>query len=113
MAAEELSGGEVCCGCCADFLFGAAGVGDQSAGLHQRVEMSQRVDDAADLLRASRRGVNVGRAQARAQQMLAGEDVQRQIDVLVVVAVKEAPFLVAMQRQMRVDVAAARAALTD
>jgi hypothetical protein len=33
--------------------------------------------------------------------MLAAEDVQRQITVTVVIAVKEAPLLMAMQRQIR------------
>jgi len=37
-------------------------------------------------------------AQLRAQQTLATEDVQRQVAVAVVVAVKEPPFLMAVQQ---------------
>ena len=42
----------------------------------------------------------VGFSQPRAQNVIAAEDVQRQIAIVVVVAVKEAPFLFAVQRQV-------------
>ena len=43
-------------------------------------------------------GIDVGAPELGAQQMLAAEDVQRQVAVLVVVAVKEAPLLMPVQR---------------
>ena len=43
----------------------------------------------------------IRRPQLGAQQMLAAEDVQRQIAVIIVVAVEEPPFLVAVQRIVR------------
>ena len=39
----------------------------------------------------------IGRPQARAQQLLPGEDVERQAAIVSVVAVEKAPFLVAVQ----------------
>ena len=42
----------------------------------------------------------IGLPQPRAQYMLAAENIQRQIAVVVVVAVEEAPFLLAVQRQI-------------
>jgi len=47
---------------------------------------------------ASRRGIDIRRPQARTQQELSTENVQRQITIVTVVAVEEAPFLVPMQR---------------
>ena len=44
------------------------------------------------------RRVDVGRAQIGDQEVIAGEDIERQEAVVVVVAVKEAPFLVAVHR---------------
>jgi hypothetical protein len=47
----------------------------------------------------------LAQTQARAQQVLAGEDVQRQVTVVIVVAVKEAALLIPVQRDVRgVDV---------
>ena len=45
-----------------------------------------------------RRGVDVGRPQARAQQLVPGENVERQVAIVSVVAVKKAPLLAAVQR---------------
>ena len=44
-----------------------------------------------------RRGVDIGRPQARAQQLLPGENVERQVAIVSVVAVKKTPLLVAVQ----------------
>ena len=55
-------------------------------------------DDAFDLLACAGRRIDVRTAQLRAQQMLTAEDVQRQVAVVVVVAVKEATFLMPVQR---------------
>ena len=54
-------------------------------------------DDALKLFRAARRGVLIRCPQPCAQQMLATEDVQRQIAVVTVVAMEEPPFLVPVQ----------------
>ena len=84
------------------------------APLHQRVAAKARIapdvdscarpvsanlpDNAFELLDAAGRGVLIRFAQPCAQQMLAAEDVQRQITVATVVAVKESTFLVTVQR---------------
>jgi hypothetical protein len=57
--------------------------------------------DPRDLLDRTRRGIDVGRPQLRRQQVTSAEDVQRQIAVAVVIAVKEPPFLMPMQRIVR------------
>lgn len=44
------------------------------------------------------RRVDVGRAQISHQQMIAGEDVEQQEAVVIVVAVEEAPLLMAVHR---------------
>ena len=62
-----------------------------------RPRAAQVSDDPLHLLDGARRRVLVGAPQPRAQQMLAAEDVQRQIAVAAVVAVEEAPLLRAMQ----------------
>ena len=54
-------------------------------------------DDPLKLLDAARRRILVRRTQPCTQQMLAAEDVQRQIAVAAVVAVKEATFLMTVQ----------------
>ncbi len=55
-------------------------------------------NNALELLLTPRRRVDVRRPQPRAQQMLAAEDVQRQVAVVAVVAVEEAALLLAVQR---------------
>jgi hypothetical protein len=45
---------------------------------------------------AAERSIVIGFAQARAQNMLAAENVERQIAVAIVIAVKEPPFLLPM-----------------
>ena len=55
-------------------------------------------DDAFELLDAAGRGILIRLAQPRTQQMLAAEDVQRQVTVATVVAVTESPFLMTVQR---------------
>ncbi len=55
-------------------------------------------NNPAQFLHTARRPVLVRWTQSRTQQMLAAEDVQRQIAVAAVVAVKEAPFLLTVQR---------------
>src|SRR5690606_3994014 len=54
-------------------------------------------DDPLELLDAAGRTILVRWPQPGAQQMLAAEDVQRQIAVTPVVAMEEPPFLVTMQ----------------
>jgi hypothetical protein len=49
--------------------------------------------NAFHLLRASCRGVLIRRPQPRTQQVLARKDIERQVAVFIVVAVKEAAFL--------------------
>ena len=58
-------------------------------------------NDPFDLLPGAGRGVDVGTPQLGGQQVTAAEDVQRQVAVTVVVAVEEAPFLVAVERVVR------------
>ena len=53
------------------------------------------------MLHRARRAVDVGRPQLGAQQMLATKDVQGQVAVAVVVAVKEPPQLMAVDRIIR------------
>ena len=55
-------------------------------------------DDPAHLFDAAGTRVDVGRAQFGRQQMPAAEHIERQIAVIVVIAVKEALFLVPVQR---------------
>ena len=62
----------------------------------QRVRIC--ADDPRHLLHRPGRRVDVGTAQLGRQQMPAAEDVERQIAVAVVIAVEEAPFLMAVQR---------------
>ena len=55
-------------------------------------------DDPVKLFDAACRAVDIRPAQSGTQQMLAAEDVERQVAVAVVVAVKEASFLLPVQR---------------
>ena len=77
-------------------LFAAeAGVGAQhDPGL--RPSLPQLGNDAAHFLHRSGGSVLVGRPQTRAQQLVAGEDIQRQIAVAAVVAVEETLRLMAV-----------------
>jgi hypothetical protein len=55
-------------------------------------------DNALQFLFGTGRRVLVGAAEPRTEQPLAAEDVQRQVAVLAVVAVKETPFLMPVYR---------------
>ena len=55
-------------------------------------------NDALHFLHTACAGVLVGGPQPCAQQMVAAENVQRQIAVVAVITVEEARFLLAMQR---------------
>ena len=55
-------------------------------------------DDAFELVNTAGRRIRVGPAQLGGKQMSAAEDVQRQVAVTAVVAMEEAPFLLAVQR---------------
>ena len=55
-------------------------------------------DDPLDLLDRAGAGVDVRPPQLRRQQMVAAEDVERQVAVAAIVAVEEPPLLVAVQR---------------
>ena len=58
----------------------------------------QLFDDAPDFFERPRRGADIGRPQARTQQLVPGENIERQVAIVSVVAVEKAPFLVAVQR---------------
>jgi hypothetical protein len=62
--------------------------------------LAQLLDDALHLLDRTLRRILIGRPQPCTQQLVAGEDVQRQIAVAVVVAVEEALRLMAIQRDV-------------
>jgi predicted ATP-dependent protease len=57
-------------------------------------------NDAAHFLHRTGGSILVGRPQARAQQLVAREDIQRQIAVAAVVAVEEALRLMAVKRNV-------------
>src|SRR5258708_15933570 len=57
--------------------------------------------DSLDFLQAAEGSIMIGFPQPRAQHLFAAEDVERQIAIVVVVAVEEPSFLVAVQRQVR------------
>jgi hypothetical protein len=76
---------------------GKARVGPEQ-DLHPGPARPDLGDDARHLVLGPRRGVDVGAAKLRRQQMLTAEDIERQIAVAVVVAMEEAAFLMAMQR---------------
>ena len=57
-------------------------------------------DDALELFDAARAGVLIGLAQPHAEDLVAREDVQRQVAVVVVVAVEETSLLLAVQRRI-------------
>src|SRR6185312_15208382 len=76
------------------------GVGPQN-DLYFRPATPDLFNDTLHLLLTAARGILISGAQTRTQQVLAAEDVQRQITIAVVIAVKETPLLMAMQRQIR------------
>ena len=78
-------------------LAGKARIGAQQDA-HLRPAPADLGDDPRHLLDAAGAGVDVGRAQLGGQQMPAAEHVERQIAVVVVIAVEETPFLMPVQR---------------
>ena len=68
--------------------------------LHLRPALPQLRHDAADLFKRTLRRILVGRPEPRAQQLVTGKDVQRQIAVAVVIAVEEPLRLMAVQRDI-------------
>src|SRR5512132_2508290 len=66
--------------------------------MRPRPRLPNVLDDPLDLLNAAARRIDVRAPQLGREQMSATEDVERQIAVTVVVAVKEAAFLMAVQR---------------
>ena len=76
---------------------GKARIGAQQ-NTYCRPAASNVGDDPAHLFDAAGTRVDVGRAQFGRQQMPAAEHIKRQIAVIVVIAVKEALFLVPVQR---------------
>ena len=85
---------------CHQRLAGKAGIGPQQDA-HLRPACTDVPGNPFDFFDRSRTGVDVGAAQLGRQQMPAAEDIERQIAVAVIVAVEEAPFLVAMDRIIR------------
>ena len=82
---------------CHQALAREAGIGTQDDP-HPRPRLPNVPDDPLDLLNAATRRIDVRAPQLGREQMSATEDVERQIAVTVVVAVKEAAFLMAVQR---------------
>jgi hypothetical protein len=78
-------------------LAGEARVGAQD-DLHFRPAGAGLRNDPFDLLDGAGAGVDVRPPELGGQQLIAAEDVKRQIAVTAIVAVKEAPFLAAVQR---------------
>ena len=68
---------------------------------HRREALPDPPDDPLQLLNAARGRVDVRRAQPRAQQVFAAEDIQRLVAMALVVAVEEPPLLGAVQRIVR------------
>ena len=81
------------------FFAAEAGIGAHH-DLDPRPALANLADDALDFFDGPCRPVLIRRTQSRAQQMISGKDVQRQIAVAVVVAVKEAPLLMPVQRDV-------------
>src|ERR1035437_3347117 len=65
---------------------------------HRRPRAANLLDNLRQLLHRTRRAVDIGWPQLGAQQMLATKDVERQVAVAVVVAVKESAQLMAVDR---------------
>jgi hypothetical protein len=74
-----------------------AAVGAQQH-LHPRPGGADAADDAGDLLDRAGAGFNIGAPQLRRQQVVAAEDVKRQVAVAVVVAVEEPTLLAPVDR---------------
>ena len=68
--------------------------------LHLRPLGAQLRHDALDLIERAGGAVDVGRPEPRAQQLIAGEDVERQVAVAVVVAMEEPLRLMAVERDV-------------
>ena len=68
--------------------------------LHLGPALTQLCHDAADLFHRTGSRILVGRPEPRTQQLIASEDVQRQIAVAVVVAVEEPLRLMAVERDV-------------
>jgi hypothetical protein len=81
------------------FFVAEAGIGAHD-DLDARPALSDLLDDTLDFGNRAHRTVLIRRTQTRAQQMISREDVQRQVAVTVVVAVKEAPLLMPVQRDV-------------
>ena len=81
------------------FLAAEAGVGAEH-DLHLGPALAQLGHDASDFFRTARSRILVGRPQPRTQQLVTGEDIQRQIAVAVVVAVEEPLRLMAVERDV-------------
>ena len=56
--------------------------------------------DASDLIQRARRSVHVAGTKPRAQQLITGEDVERQVAVAVVISMKKALWLMAVERDV-------------
>jgi len=65
--------------------------------LHGRPPLTNLPDDALQLFDTTSRTIDIGWPQPCTEQMLAAEDVQRQIAIIFVIPMKEAARLVAMQ----------------
>ena len=81
---------------CHQLLSGKAGVGPQQ-DLDIRPLAAQVGDDALDLLEGSGGGIDVGGSQQGAEQMAGAEDIERQVAVAPVIAMKEAVLLLAVE----------------
>ena len=81
------------------FFAAKAGVGAQD-DLHLGPAPAQLGHDALHFFYRAGSRILVGRPQPSAQQLVAGEDIQRQIAVAVVVAVEEALRLMAVKRDI-------------
>jgi hypothetical protein len=76
---------------------GEAAIGAEQ-DLHAGPAGADARDDTGDLLGGACAGVDVGPPQLRSQQVIAAEDVERQIAVAVVIAVEEPPLLPPVDR---------------
>jgi hypothetical protein len=81
------------------FVAAKAGIAAQD-NLHYWPRRSNLRHDTLYLLPAAERGVVVGFSQPRTQYLLAAKNIQREIAIVVIVAVEESPLLLAMQRQI-------------
>ena len=77
-----------------------AGIAAQN-DFHPRPRRPNLRHNSSNFLQTPERGIVIGFPQSRAQNVLAAKDIQRQIAILVVVAVEQPPFLFAVQRQVR------------